>query len=260
MPSGVPSSVPSGQPTSVPSGQPTLAPSAEPSSEPTLSPTYSSTAVFQYQQDLVGIFADEFSSRPSCSEVFRATVAAVRGASTEASGLNITRVTSVPANFADQSRLLYSMSIDYVGSHDLFLQLANFENSNFIARVESGNFTSELQRLAVEAGETLLYNVTSSSVLILDFDHLYKSLSPTMTPYQSPGGKVFYEQPWFTLAAMLLCICAVATLVFALGFYWRAGTRVVHTQLRKVFVRPKVGGFDSDSSSGSDSDGDEGWL
>lgn len=224
-----------------------------PSSEPTFSPTYPSSVEFQYQQDLIGVSPDEFSSHPLCSDVFRAAVAAVMGASTEASAVNVPMVDEVSDYSTDQVRVKYTSSFEYFGDHEEFLDIADECNQAFVEGVESGNFTSELQRLAVEAGESLLYNVTSSSVLMLDFDHIYESPSPTVVPSQSPGATQFYEQPWFTYALNVVIVCAVTGVIFAIGFYWKATAHHIHS----ICVEPPDEKYvesssDSDAEAGDD--------
>mmetsp|Transcript_19550 Transcript_19550/g.32901 ORF Transcript_19550/g.32901 Transcript_19550/m.32901 type:complete len:280 (+) Transcript_19550:92-931(+) len=220
-----------------------------PSSEPTLSPTHSSSVELHYQQDLVGISPDEFSSHMSCSDIFRATVAAILGASTEASAVKVSMVTEVPGSSVGQVRVQYSSTFDFIGDHDQFLDIADECNQAFVASVESGNFTSELQRLAVDSGKSLLYNVTSSSVIMLDFDHLYNSMSPTDAPSEGPGAVQFYERSWFTLAINVVVICAVTGIIFAIGFYWKATAHHIHS----ICVEPPDDKY-VESSSESDTE------
>jgi hypothetical protein len=167
--------------------------------------------------------------------------------------VNISRVAAGAAGPAEQSvaRLQYSAPLRYVGDHDQFLQLAKAANNIFITNVKRGNFTSVLQRLAVAAGESLLYNATSPSARLLGFDHEYNSPAPSLLPTRSAEAELFYEKAWFTLTLSIVVVCAAVVAVFAAGFYWRAGVRHVNGQVRKVFVRPKI---EADSSSDSESD------
>jgi heme/copper-type cytochrome/quinol oxidase subunit 2 len=213
---------------------------------------------FKYQHDLTGISDIEFILCPACSTIVEAAVTSFFGGISRTSTANISRVSPVPRYPTKQVRLLYTVLFHYTGNHDQFLTVAKNLKNKFVTSVDNGNFTVVLQRLAVDANVTILFNISSTSVTILDVDHQYNSLSPTVGPTRSPDNTMeFYEQYWFALSTFVILVCIFAGIVFTVGYFWRPGVARIHAQLQRVqevYVQPKI---DDVSSSDSESDTEE---
>jgi hypothetical protein len=136
------------------------------------------------------------------------------------------------------------------------LDLAGTINELFIASVIEGNFTTILHKKSVNANVSLLYNVSSMSVTIVDFDHKYNSHMPTIGPSLSSEQDKFYETPWFALLVAVLVLSVIAGLLFCLGFHWRTGVKHTKVQLRKIYVQPRLEAEEKEAESSSDSESD----
>ena len=151
------------------------------------------------------------------------------------------------------------MPFHFVGPHDQFLNIARVENKYFVSSVADGNFTSVLHRKSVDANVSLLFNVSSTSITMLDLDHSYNSRVPTMGPTSltSPQDEEFYEKQWFTRVVGVAAVCGITGLLFCFGYHWMGWGAEVQGQVRhlhKVYVAPKPDDVYVESSSDSEPD------
>lgn len=197
-------------------------------------------------------------SDTQCAAVFVDAVVYFLSA-TDASEVNITVGTALDALDAKQMSLEYTVPFHFVGPHDQFLNIARVENKYFVSSVADGNFTSVLHRKSVDANVSLLFNVSSTSITMLDLDHSYNSRVPTMGPTSltSPQDEEFYEKQWFTRVVGVAAVCGITGLLFCFGYHWMGWGAEVQGQVRhlhKVYVAPKPDDVYVESSSDSEPD------
>lgn len=176
--------------------------------------------------------------------------------------MNITGVAAVGLSTEQVVSLVYTVPFHYVGEHDKFLGIAREANDLFVTGVADGNFTSVLRRKSVEARVSVFYNVSSSSVVMVDVGHTYHSPVPTSAPTapipEAASATVpLIKQSWVQMSVVLAGVVVLGSLLFCLGLHWRAGSAKVAAQvelIRKTCLEPKPDDLYVESSSDEESE------
>lgn len=158
--------------------------------------------------------------------------------------------------------LEYVIVWGFTGSHGSYLEEADAKNNAFTNNVRIGNFSHVMHDKSYERNASLLRNVSSFYVSILNVDHVYNSFVPTIASISSDSEVFsFYTFAWVRYVVFAIVFVAAVGVCFSMGFHWNSAVLRTKKHLRKVFVEAKVDSVDNDvSESDSETESDNGWL